>query len=98
MPDHALDAHVRFDTHPARTVLAARGFEPLGETTMVLARIDHEEPYGADQVARILTRESITVVHRHAFPHVERLHLRPQTRHQAQPVRRQATADDHAAA
>ncbi|MDO0936398.1 DUF317 domain-containing protein [Streptomyces sp. DG2A-72] len=76
MPDSPLDAHVRFDTHPAHSsaviatptgthrrtaqaLLAARGFEPLDDA-MVLARIDHEEPYWADQAAQALNAEGIT--------------------------------------
>ncbi|MEH0628491.1 hypothetical protein [Streptomyces stelliscabiei] len=66
MSDLPIDAHVRFDTHPAHTsvvtatltgthhraaqaLLAARGCENLDGHTMVLARIDHEEPYWAHQ-------------------------------------------------
>ncbi|MFF6783774.1 DUF317 domain-containing protein [Streptomyces sp. NPDC012510] len=77
MSDTSIDAHVRFDTHPAHSsavtatldgthhrtaqaLLAARGFESLDEHTMVLARIDHEEPYWADQAAHALNAEGIT--------------------------------------
>lgn len=77
MSDHPIDAHVRFDTHPAHTsavtatltgthhraaqaLLAARGFENLDDHTMVLARIDHEEPYWAHQATHALHAEGIT--------------------------------------
>ncbi|WP_215449415.1 DUF317 domain-containing protein [Streptomyces sp. ATCC 21386] len=77
MSDHSIEAHARFDTHPAHTsavtatltgthhraaraLLAARGFEPLDEHTMVLARIDHEEPYWAHQATHALHAEGIT--------------------------------------
>ncbi|MDX2553272.1 MULTISPECIES: DUF317 domain-containing protein [Streptomyces] len=77
MSGHPIDAHVRFDTHPAHTsavtaaltgthhraaqaLLAARGFEPLDEHTMVVARIDHEEPYWAHQATHALHAEGIT--------------------------------------
>ncbi|MDW4909175.1 DUF317 domain-containing protein [Streptomyces sp. ADMS] len=77
MSDHPIDAHVRFDTHPAhasavtatltgthhraaQALLAARGFENLDDHTMVLARIDHEEPYWAHQATHALHAEGIT--------------------------------------
>ncbi|MCQ9179873.1 DUF317 domain-containing protein [Streptomyces sp. IBSBF 2953] len=40
-------------------LLTSRGFEPLDEHTMVLARIDHEEPYWANQAAQELTGQGI---------------------------------------
>ncbi|MEU9240730.1 DUF317 domain-containing protein [Streptomyces sp. NPDC048385] len=77
MSDHPIEAHVRFDTHPAHTsavtatltgthhraaqaLLAARGFQNFDEHTMVLARIDHEEPYWAHQATHALHAEGIT--------------------------------------
>ncbi|MGW4289681.1 DUF317 domain-containing protein [Streptomyces sp. NPDC004673] len=39
----------------ARALLTARGFEALDENTLVLARIDREEPYWAEQAAQELT-------------------------------------------
>ncbi|MGQ4436398.1 MULTISPECIES: DUF317 domain-containing protein [unclassified Streptomyces] len=44
----------------ARGLLADRGFVLLDEHTMVLARIDHEEPYWAHQAAQKLTAQGIT--------------------------------------
>ncbi len=49
---------------PARTIralLAIHGFEPLDEQTMVMARIDREEPHYAEQAAHALRSENITV-------------------------------------
>ncbi|MFE3329031.1 DUF317 domain-containing protein [Streptomyces sp. NPDC059176] len=39
----------------ARILLTARGFRDSSEQTMVLARIDHEEPYYAQQASETLT-------------------------------------------
>ncbi|NGO45118.1 DUF317 domain-containing protein [Streptomyces ureilyticus] len=44
----------------AHALLAARGFEAVDEHTLVLARIDHEEPYWAKKAAQALTGEGIT--------------------------------------
>ncbi|WP_327745482.1 DUF317 domain-containing protein [Streptomyces europaeiscabiei] len=44
----------------AQAILAARGFENLDDHTMVLARIDHEEPYWAHQATHALHAEGIT--------------------------------------
>ncbi|MEH0658514.1 DUF317 domain-containing protein [Streptomyces turgidiscabies] len=44
----------------ALALLATHGFETLDPHTMVLARIDHEEAYWADQAAQALNAEGIT--------------------------------------
>ncbi|WP_307058516.1 DUF317 domain-containing protein [Streptomyces achromogenes] len=44
----------------AQALLAARGFQNFDEHTMVLARIDHEEPYWAHQATHALHAEGIT--------------------------------------
>ncbi|NUS85358.1 MAG: DUF317 domain-containing protein [Streptomyces sp.] len=44
----------------ARALLTARGFEALNEDTLVMARIDHEEPYWADKAAQALTADGFT--------------------------------------
>jgi hypothetical protein len=44
----------------AHALLAARGFEPVADRTLVLARIDHEEPYWAEKAAQALAAEGIT--------------------------------------
>ncbi|WP_217570496.1 DUF317 domain-containing protein [Streptomyces sp. GbtcB7] len=44
----------------AQALLAARGFENLDDHTMVLGRIDHEEPYWAHQATHALHAEGIT--------------------------------------
>ncbi|WP_228039857.1 DUF317 domain-containing protein [Streptomyces chromofuscus] len=44
----------------AHALLTARGFEAADEHTLVLARIDHEEPYWAKKAAQALTAEGIT--------------------------------------
>ncbi|MFJ4971126.1 DUF317 domain-containing protein [Streptomyces sp. NPDC088755] len=49
---------------PARAIqalLTIQGFEPLDEQTMVMARIDSEEPHYAEQAARALRAEHLTV-------------------------------------
>ncbi|MFD4257601.1 DUF317 domain-containing protein [Streptomyces sp. NPDC058534] len=48
-------------THTVRALLALHGFEPLDDTTMVMARIDREEPHYADQTAHALRAEGVTV-------------------------------------
>ncbi|WP_414169072.1 DUF317 domain-containing protein [Streptoverticillium reticulum] len=62
-PSHssAVTAHLTGTRHrTAHALLAARGFEPVDERTLVLARIDHEEPYWAEQAAQALAGEGIT--------------------------------------
>ncbi|WP_329371149.1 DUF317 domain-containing protein [Streptomyces sp. NBC_01483] len=44
----------------AHALLTARGFETVAEHTLVLARIDHEEPYWANKAAQALTAQGIT--------------------------------------
>lgn len=44
----------------AHALLTGRGFEHLDEHTLVLARIDHEEPYWANQADQELTGQGIT--------------------------------------
>ncbi|MFJ2847485.1 DUF317 domain-containing protein [Streptomyces griseofuscus] len=44
----------------ARALLTARGFEAPGEDTLVMARIDHEEPYWAEKAAQALTADGFT--------------------------------------
>ncbi|MGW9408866.1 DUF317 domain-containing protein [Streptomyces diastaticus] len=49
---------------PTRTIhalLAIHGFEPLDEQTMVMARIDREEPHYAEQAALALRAENLPV-------------------------------------
>ncbi|MEW1757542.1 DUF317 domain-containing protein [Streptomyces cyaneofuscatus] len=49
---------------PTRTLhalLTIHGFEPLDEQTMVMARIDREEPHYAEQAALALRAENLTV-------------------------------------
>ncbi|MEU6243998.1 hypothetical protein [Streptomyces sp. NPDC047024] len=43
----------------ALALLTARGFEPFDDHTLVLARIDHEEPYWAEKAGQELTAEGI---------------------------------------
>ncbi|MEU6814089.1 DUF317 domain-containing protein [Streptomyces sp. NPDC046860] len=45
----------------ARALLTARGFEALAEHTLVLARIDREEPHWAEQAAHALDGENIPI-------------------------------------
>ncbi|MBT2409332.1 DUF317 domain-containing protein [Streptomyces sp. ISL-12] len=47
--------------HIAHAHLTVRGFEPVGAGTLVMARIDHEEPYWAERTAQALTALHITV-------------------------------------
>ncbi len=44
----------------ARGLLIAHGFEAHGDHALVMARIDHEEPYYAEKTAQALTAEGIT--------------------------------------
>ncbi|MEV0372507.1 hypothetical protein AB0I10_22195 [Streptomyces sp. NPDC050636] len=46
--------------HVACTALEADGWEAVTLNTLVLARIDHEEPYWAEKAAQALTAEGIT--------------------------------------
>ncbi|MET8683723.1 DUF317 domain-containing protein [Streptomyces sp. NPDC004732] len=48
-------------THTVRALLAVHGFEPLDDATMVMARIDREEPHYAELAARALRAEGVTV-------------------------------------
>ncbi|MER5440849.1 DUF317 domain-containing protein [Streptomyces sp. NPDC002790] len=48
-------------THTVRALLALHGFVPLDDTMMVMARIDREEPYYADQAAHALRAEGVAV-------------------------------------
>ncbi|MFJ8676349.1 DUF317 domain-containing protein [Streptomyces sp. NPDC093589] len=48
-------------TSTAGALLAVWGFRPVGQQAMVLARIDHEEHYYANQTARALRDAGITV-------------------------------------
>lgn len=47
--------------HTARATLASEGFRPVGDDTMLLVRIDHEEPYYADIAAHLLRDAGIPV-------------------------------------
>ncbi|MER8084339.1 hypothetical protein ACIO6T_19480 [Streptomyces sp. NPDC087532] len=77
MTTPSIDAHVRLDSHPARSsavtasltgtqahlahvALEADGWVAVAENTLVLARIDHEEPYWAEKAAQALNTEGIT--------------------------------------
>lgn len=65
-PDHssavtATLAGPESSRNAARTALSNRGFHWLDLKTLVLARIDHEEPYYADQAARALRDVGATV-------------------------------------
>ncbi|WP_431045290.1 hypothetical protein ACQUSR_27430 [Streptomyces sp. P1-3] len=48
-------------THTACALLTLHGFEVVTSHRMILARIDHEEPHYANQAARTLRQEGITV-------------------------------------
>ncbi|MDL2075713.1 hypothetical protein QNN03_04605 [Streptomyces sp. GXMU-J15] len=45
----------------ARALLSLHGFEPLDEATMVMARIDREEPHYAELTAHALRAEGVRV-------------------------------------
>ncbi len=47
--------------HVAVTVLETAGWDVVAKDTLVLARIDHEEPYWANDTARELTAEGASV-------------------------------------
>ncbi|WP_327303673.1 hypothetical protein OG730_08665 [Streptomyces sp. NBC_01298] len=72
-PDHS-SAVVATLTAPerylARSVLAKYGFRATGDSTMVLARIDHDEPHHADKAAAAL-REGGAIVEVSAALQVE---------------------------
>ncbi|WP_326731783.1 DUF317 domain-containing protein [Streptomyces phaeochromogenes] len=48
-------------THTLRALLALHGFEALDDTAMVMARIDREEAHYADQTARAVRTQGVTV-------------------------------------
>lgn len=48
-------------THTVRALLALHGFEPLDDTTMIMARIDREEAHYADRAAHALRAEGVAV-------------------------------------
>ncbi|WP_446038094.1 DUF317 domain-containing protein [Streptomyces sp. SID1121] len=48
-------------THLARALLSKHGFRQTDNRTMLLVRIDHEEPHYADEAARAVRQEGITV-------------------------------------
>ncbi|MFI0716018.1 hypothetical protein ACH4SK_36540 [Streptomyces inhibens] len=48
-------------TYAARALLVTHGFRQSDEQTMILARIDHEEHRYANQAARALRDEGITI-------------------------------------
>lgn len=57
----AVTAHLTGTRHQiAQVPLTLHGLEPLDTTTMILARIDHEEPYRTNQAATALHSEGIT--------------------------------------
>ncbi|GAA4781810.1 DUF317 domain-containing protein [Streptomyces ziwulingensis] len=49
------------DRHIPHAHLSVRGFDHVDERTLVMARIDHEEPYWAERAAHDLTSLNITV-------------------------------------
>ncbi|WTB45368.1 hypothetical protein OG968_03525 [Streptomyces althioticus] len=63
-PTHpsAVQAHLTgTQAHAASTALEAAGWSAAATGVLVLARIDHEEPYWAADAAQHLTAEGITV-------------------------------------
>ncbi|QLE75261.1 hypothetical protein FGW37_29965 [Streptomyces rectiverticillatus] len=60
-PDAVTATTAGTDTYTARALLSVHGFRPTDEHTMILARIDHEEPYYADQAAHALQEAGVTV-------------------------------------
>jgi hypothetical protein len=56
-------------THTARALLSMLAFRPVHERTMLLARIDHEEPYYANLAATLLRQEEATV---HITPELQK--------------------------
>ncbi|MFD9484627.1 DUF317 domain-containing protein [Streptomyces sp. NPDC059991] len=63
-PEHpsAVVAHLDGpQLHTARATLASEGFRPVNDTTMLLVRIDHEEPHYANIAANLLRSAGITV-------------------------------------
>ncbi len=78
MPDTSPHAHVHLALHPqhpravvatltgtklhtARATLASEG-RPVSDDTMLLVRIDHEEPYYANTTTNLLRNANIPVV------------------------------------
>ncbi|MFI1023354.1 hypothetical protein [Streptomyces olivaceus] len=49
------------DRHIAQAHLSVRGFDHVNERTLVMARIDHEEPYWAERASLDLTAANISV-------------------------------------
>ncbi|MEU3188393.1 DUF317 domain-containing protein [Streptomyces sp. NPDC006923] len=49
------------DTYLARALLTTHGFRQADTRTMILVRIDHEEPYYTDRAAHALRQDGITV-------------------------------------
>ncbi|MFE9287918.1 DUF317 domain-containing protein [Streptomyces olivaceus] len=49
------------DQHIAQAHLSVRGFDHVNERTLVMARIDHEEPYWAERASQDLTAVNISV-------------------------------------
>ncbi|MGV9884534.1 hypothetical protein [Streptomyces sp. NPDC003006] len=47
--------------HTARATLTSEGFRPVSDDTMLLVRIDHEEPYYANITANLLRNAGIPV-------------------------------------
>ncbi|AJC55093.1 DUF317 domain-containing protein [Streptomyces sp. 769] len=47
--------------HATRALLSLHGFEPVAEQTMVMVRIDREEPHHAHEAAHALRAQGITV-------------------------------------
>ncbi|MBC2878046.1 MULTISPECIES: DUF317 domain-containing protein [Streptomyces] len=60
-PNAVTAATVGTDTYAARALLSVHGFRPTDDQTMILARIDREEPYYADQAAHALRKAGVTV-------------------------------------
>ncbi|MFF3460284.1 hypothetical protein ACFYXH_39580 [Streptomyces sp. NPDC002730] len=56
-------------TNTARALLSMLAFRPVDEHTMLLARIDHEEPYYANLAASLLRQEQATV---HITPELQK--------------------------
>ncbi|MGP9017674.1 hypothetical protein ACT1U9_04595 [Streptomyces sp. BR1] len=63
-PEHSSAVVAHLDgpqLHTARATLASEGFRPVNDTTMLLVRIDHEEPHYANIAANLLRSAGITV-------------------------------------
>lgn len=59
-PSHEPARH-RHLTRTVRALLALHGFEPFDDTTVVMAHVDREEAHYAEQAARALGEEGVTV-------------------------------------